>query len=226
MFKKALLGLALAAAFTPAMAQQEGNWLVRARAVNLDVKNSSEAGSGATVSTANLGNVAISGAVLPANAVSVADKTIPELDITYFITKNIAAELVLTYPQKHNVSITSGVLAESIGSFKHLPPTLLLQYHFLPDGQFRPYIGAGINYTRISSVNLRSSIAGVGLELNSSSVGGALQAGLDIKLSKNLFLNVDLKKIYIDSDIKANGTKISSVKLDPLAFGVGLGWRF
>jgi OmpW family len=87
----------------------------------------------------------------------------------------------------------------------HLPPT------------FRPYVGAGINYARISSVNLRSNIAGVGLELNSSSRGGALRGGVDIKLPKNLFLNVDVKKIYIDGDVKGGGVKVSSVKFDPLA---------
>jgi outer membrane protein len=117
-------------------------------------------------------------------------------------------------------------LAEPIGSFKHLPPTLTLQYHFLPDGQIRPYVGMGINYTRISGVSLRSNIAGANLQLESSSVGGALQAGVDVKLTKNMFLNFDIKKIYIASDIMVNGTKSSAIKLDPLAVGVGIGWRF
>jgi outer membrane protein len=215
MFKKAIIGAAIAAATLPAMAQQEGNWMVRVRAVNLDMANKSDAGSGA-----------LTPALLPADAVKVNDKLIPEVDISYFITKNIAAELVLTIPQKQNVTISTGPLAEPVGSFKHLPPTLLLQYHFLPDGQFRPYVGVGVNYTRISSVSLRSNIAGANLGLESSSVGPAVQAGFDIKVSKNMFVNVDLKKIWIDSDITVNGTKSSHVKLDPVAFGVGIGWRF
>jgi len=215
MYKHTIAGLVAAAFTVPALAQQEGNWMVRARVVNLDMTNKSDAGSGA-----------LTPALLPADAVKVSDKAIPELDITYFFTRNIAAELVLTYPQRHTVNISTGPLAESLGSFKHLPPTLLLQYHFLPDGQFRPYVGAGINYTRISSVSLRSNIAGANLQLESSSVGGALQAGLDVRLSKNMFLNFDLKKIYISSDIMVNGTKSSAVKLDPVALGVGIGWRF
>ena len=56
------------------------------------------------------------------------DKTIPELDISYFFTPNIAAELVLTVPQEHRVYLNG----TDIGSFKHLPPTLTLQYHFMP----------------------------------------------------------------------------------------------
>ncbi len=40
-----------------------------------------------------------------------------------------------------------------IGTLKHLPPTLLAQYHFTNLGAFKPYVGAGINYTRFSSVS-------------------------------------------------------------------------
>ncbi len=210
-----ILAGALLAVLPGAGHTEDGKWMVRARAVNLNMANQSDAGSGA-----------LTPALLPADAVHVSDKTIPEVDVSYFFTPHIAAELILTYPQKHSVSITSGPLAESVGSFKHLPPTLTLQYHFLPEGQFRPYVGAGLNYTRISSVNLRSDIAGATLGLESHSVGGALQAGIDIKLARSLFLNLDVKKLYIDSDLTVNGVKSSHLNLDPLAFGVGLGWRF
>ena len=209
----ALLAMSSAAAF-PALAA-EGNWMVRARAVYIDPADKSEAGSGALNPT-----------LLPADAIHVSSETIPEVDISYFFTRNLAAELILTYPQKHKVSIASGPLQESIGSFKHLPPTLTLQYHFLPDGQFRPYVGAGINYTRISSVKLHSNAAGVDLDLDRDSWGGALQAGFDYKLGQNLYLNFDVKKVYIEADVKLNGAKVSKVKVDPLLVGIGLGWRF
>lgn len=146
---------------------------------------------------------------------------VPELDITYFFTKNIAAELILTYPQKQEVTLSG----TKIGTFKHLPPTLTAQYHFLPDGMVRPYVGVGFNYTRISSVSL--NVPGVGaLDLDKSSIGPAAQIGVDVKIADNLFLNVDIKKIYINSDVKAGGTKVSEVKLNPLAIGVGIGYRF
>jgi outer membrane protein len=203
-----------ASAAFPALAA-EGNWMVRARAVYIDPADKSEAGGGALNPT-----------LLPANAIRVSSETIPEVDVSYFFTRNLAAELILTYPQKHKVSITSGPLQESIGSFKHLPPTLTLQYHFLPDGQFRPYVGAGINYTRISSVKLHSNAAGVDLDLERDSWGGALQAGFDYKLGQNLYLNFDVKKVYIEADVKLDGAKVSNVKVDPLLVGIGLGWRF
>lgn len=209
---KISLAAALLAAFSAGSQAQEGNWLVRARAVNLDTANKSSA---------------IPLLAVPSDAIHVSNKTIPEVDITYFFTKNIAAELILTVPQKHGVKVTqSAIGAFKAGSFKHLPPTLTLQYHFLPDGQFRPYVGAGINYTRISNDDL--AVPGVTkLHLENDSWGGALQAGIDVKISKNVFLNLDVKKIYIRSDVTAPGLgKLSTVKVDPLAIGLGIGWRF
>ncbi|MFO1319120.1 MAG: OmpW family outer membrane protein [Burkholderiales bacterium] len=189
-----------------AVRADEGALLVRARIVNLQMTNTSEA---------------IPSLSVPADAIEVNDKTIPEVDITYFFTKNIAAELILTYPQKQEVTLSG----TKIGTFKHLPPTLTAQYHFLPDGMVRPYVGVGFNYTRISSVSL--NVPGVGaLDLDKSSIGPAAQIGVDVKIADNLFLNVDIKKIYINSDVKAGGTKVSEVKLNPLAIGVGIGYRF
>lgn len=215
--KRKLIPIAAIAALAlpAAVGAAEGNWLVRARAVYLDPANKSEAGSGALDPT-----------LLPGDAIRVNSKTIPEVDVSYFFTRNLAAELILTYPQKQKVSIASGPLQESIGSFKHLPPTLTLQYHFLPEGRFRPYVGAGINYTRLSSVKLRSNVAGADLGLERDSLGAALQAGFDYKLGQNLYLNFDVKKVYIEADVKLDGAKVSKVQVDPLLVGVGLGWRF
>ncbi|WP_026436119.1 OmpW family protein [Acidovorax sp. JHL-9] len=195
--KKNLLAVAVLCALTSgaAFAQQaESPWLVRVRAVHLDSANKDSTGLG----------------------LSVNNKTIPEVDITYFFNKNVAAELVLTVPQKHDVR-SNGT---NIGTLKHLPPSLLLQYHFDAPG-FKPYVGAGVNYTRFSSLNLP---AGVGIDRNSW--GGALQVGLDIPLNKNLSLNFDVKKVYIKTDVFAGGAKAGTFKVDPVLVGVGLGWRF
>ncbi len=196
---------------SPAQAENsldEGRFMVRVRAVNLDPANDSDA---------------IPALGVPGNAIHVEDRVIPEIDFTYFFTKNIAAELILTYPQEHDVTL----MGTNIGSFKHLPPTLTLQYHFLPDAQFRPYVGAGINYTRLSSVKL--NVPGVGeLDLEDDSIGGAVQLGFDYKLNRQWYLNVDVKKVWISSDVslKATGAKVSSVGVDPILFGVGVGYRF
>jgi outer membrane protein len=153
----------------------------------------------------------------------VSDKTIPEVDISYFFTKNIAAELVLTYPQKHDVEVGGA----KIGTFKHLPPTLMLQYHFVPEGNIRLYIGAGVNLTLISDVDL--AVPGVGdLDLESSSFGFAAGGGVDFKIGEKLYLNADAKYVQISTDVElaASGAKVSEVKVNPYLIGVGSGYRF
>ena len=169
---------------------------MRVRAVHLDSANKDSTGLG----------------------LSVNNKTIPEVDISYFFNKNVAAELILTVPQKHDLS--SSVLGGRIGSLKHLPPSLLLQYHFGAPG-FKPYVGAGVNYTRFSNVNLPA-----GVDIDRNSWGGALQVGVDVPLSKNPYLNFDVKKVYIKTDVFAGGAKAGTFKVDPVLVGVGLGWRF
>lgn len=197
----------------PAQAQEaQGNWLVRARAVRLDMANQSDP---------------IPSLAIPSDAIPVNDKTIPEVDVTYFFTPNIAAELVLTVPQKQTVTVQQSALGGplDIGTFKHLPPTLMLQYHFMPDAKIRPYAGAGVNYTRISSVNLFVPTVGR-LDLDQNSWGLAVGGGVDIELAKNWFLNFDVKKVQIRTDVTHFGQTLSTVKLDPWLFGAGVGYRF
>ncbi len=191
----ALLGL-LAASTAFAQPVAQGPWQVRVRAVHLSSANDDSTGL-------NL---------------SVNNKWLPEVDISYFFTPNIAAELILTYPQKHDLR-SDGT---TIGTLRHLPPTLTAQYHFNPTGQIRPYVGAGVNYTRFSSIHLPA-----GVSIDKNSFGGALQLGVDIPLPyKNLVLNFDVKKVWIGTDVKAGGAKIGSFDVNPVLFGVGLGWRF
>lgn len=180
-----------------AMAQdfKTGDLLVRARAVRLNSANGDSTGLG----------------------LSINDKTIPEVDFSYFFSKNLAAELILTVPQRHDVSAGS----TKLGTLKHLPPTLTAQYHFDPVSGFKPYVGAGVNFTNFTAVNL-----GDGVNVDRQSYGLALQAGVDYELAKNLYLNVDVKKVQIKTDVSIGGVSKGDFKVDPLLVGVGLGWRF
>ena len=65
-----------------------------------------------------------------------------------------------------------------------------------------------------------------GLDISRSSFGGALQLGVDVPLGNNLYLNVDVKKVYIKTDVKQAGATINTFKVDPVLVGVGLGWKF
>ena len=196
MKKQWIVIAALAACGVGAVQAQETPWMVRARAVHLDMSNHDSTGLG----------------------LSVNNKTIPEVDVSYFFSPNVAAELILTVPQQQAVS-SNGT---SIGTFKHLPPTLLMQYHFTGLTGYKPYVGAGINYTDISKVNLLGGAA----TLDKDSWGGALQAGVDIPLDKNWSLNFDVKKVYIKTHVYAAGVNAGTLKLDPVMVGAGVGYRF
>ena len=153
--------------------------------------------------------------------VKVEDKLIPEFDIDYAFNETWSAELVLTIPQEHDVKLNGA----PVGNFKHLPPTLLLQYHptcGLLGKNFRPYLGAGVNFTLIFDEDLLGGAA----KLDSYSVGPAGQVGFDWALNDRWAINVDVKKIFIGSDVKVGGAKVIDVNVDPLCYSLGLAYRF
>jgi outer membrane protein len=202
--KAAVFGAALVGLLSAGVAQaDEGQWLVRGRIVSMQNDN----GNSPSLS---LGKVELD------------DKVFPEVDISYFFTKNIAAELILTYPQKHDVTLGG----TKIGSIKQLPPTLLAQYHFLPDGQFDPYVGAGINYTRVWGAEFDPAVAAFDLSVEQKSIGPAVQVGMDYKIDKNWSVNVDVKYIDIKVDVKSAGTKLTELTVSPIIAAVGVGYRF
>lgn len=175
------------------LAQAGDDWLIRARVINVSPDVSS--------SLAGL---------------DVNDKTTAELDFTYFINKNVGVELILA-TTRHEVTLNGA----SLGKVSVLPPTVTLQYHFNPDSTFKPYVGAGLNYTRFYNVSLN------GLDVDRNSWGGALQAGLDIALDKKSYLNFDVKKIYIDTEVKTSaGVHVTDLKINPVVWGIGYGRRF
>jgi len=177
----AAAALACAAA-APAFA---GDFMVRARALQLEPANEG-LGVGASV--------------------QVNTKTIWEIDASYFVTSNVALEVIAT-------------------TLRHLPPTLTVQYHFAPtNATVRPYIGAGINYTHFSAVNLAG-----GLDIQRHSWGTALQFGADFPITQNLSFNVDFKKIDIRTKVysdSTHATELGTIKVDPVLFGIGIGYRF
>lgn len=171
----------------------QGDWLARARVININPDASSSA--------LNL---------------DASTETTLELDFTYFVTRNLGLELILA-TKKHDITAAGA----NIGSVALLPPTLTLQYHFAPDSpSFRPYVGAGINYTRFYDINLLGGTATV----DRNSWGGALQVGADFPINKTFFLNVDLKKIWIDTDV--SGAASANFKINPVVLGLGVGMKF
>jgi outer membrane protein len=156
---------------------------------------------------------------------SYSDSVIPELDITYYLTDNFAAELILgtTYSNIH----AEGSLAAvgKVGKTWLLPPTLTLQYHFTDFGAFKPYVGAGVNYTMFYS---QKGDAATALDVKNT-FGTALQVGADYMINEHWGVNFDVKKLFLKADFDATigGTNYSGkAKLDPWLIGAGITYRF
>lgn len=185
-----------------------GPWSVRLRATYLQTVDQSDAFTALSIN-------------FPKNAVSVNDKLIPEIDVDYAFTDTLGAELVLTIPQTQEVSL-AGV--GKLGTFKHLPPTLLFQYRANPGGTIRPYVGAGLNFTLIWNTSL--AVAGVPLHLEHYSVGLAAQGGIDWKIDDQWTFNIDIKRAAIRSDVLAGSATLTEARLDPWLYAIGLRYDF
>lgn len=171
---------------------------------------------------------------LPGEKVAVGNSFMPEVDFTYMATNHLGFELVLA-TTKHKLSGRTGTTGSigKLGSTWVLPPTLTAQYHFMPAGHVRPYVGAGINYTVFwnedASDGLEAAVGRTRVHM-SDSVGWALQAGTDIDLTKKVFLNLDIKYIEMHTTARlataAIGVQRVKVDINPIVAGIGLGFRF
>lgn len=200
--KLSMLALTAASglAAAPAFSANDSPWMVRARLLGVLPSESA--------------NVSIGGDV------EIDNSFVPEVDVTYFFSKNWAAELIAaTTP--HDVDST---VAGHLGDVWLLPPTLTLQYHLDPDSDsFRPYAGIGINYTIFYG---QDDAAGFSLDYDNS-FGVAFQAGADFPIGNGWSFNIDVKKIYINTDVSINaGAVTADVDINPWVVGAGFGYRY
>jgi outer membrane protein len=197
-----LIALAILAAVAPAHAK-EGDVVVRARAAHVSPETDSR------LSSAVGGHLTVDA------------NTIPEIDFSYYFTDHVAAELILATGTRHHV-INKGNLGD-LGSVNLLPPTLTVQWHFNPDQAIDPYVGLGINYTRFMDNSLR----GGAIHTERDSFGPAIQFGADYNLEGGWLLNLDVKKIWIQTDVRHTTLgKIDSLDIDPWVVSVGFGKKF
>jgi len=206
-----LVAAAVAGGFgvaAPAQALEQGDWFGRVGASHVapDVDSDTAPITGGTV--------------------DVDSDTMLSFTIGYMLTPNWAVELLGALPFEHDIT-GEGALAPfgTLGSTKHLPPVLSLQYHFAPRASLRPYVGAGINYTIFFDTEHTGALAGQSLDLDNS-WGLALQAGMDIDINRSWFANVDLRWIDINTEATSSAAGTFDVEIDPWVVTVGLGTTF
>ncbi|WP_313217245.1 OmpW family outer membrane protein [Stenotrophomonas sp.] len=198
------LAAALALAAAPAMAQSKGDWTIGAGVHQVAPKSNNGALAGGTLK------------------VDVDNDIKPTITGEYFIADNLGIEVLAALPFKHDINIAG---LGRVGSTKHLPPVVSLQYHFNSKGKVSPFVGAGLNYTTFFSEETGGALAGSSLKLGDS-WGLAAHAGVDFAVSDKGSLRVDVRWIDIDTGVKLDGEKIGTVNIDPLAYGVSYVFKF
>lgn len=197
-------------------------WQVRVRALGV-----LPASGGSTVNVQGVPALST-----PNSGLSIGNSIVPELDISYFITRNVAAELILGVTP-HNITGTGALANTNIGTAWLLPPTLLAQWHFTDFGPFKPYIGIGLNYTiffgQSAGYTQTNGLGVTNLSINNT-VGGAFQVGFDYMIDKHWGVNFDVKKYIlrptynatVNNTIPVTGTAV----IDPWIIGAGVTYRF
>ena len=160
---------------------------------------------------------------IPGASVDISDNAVPELDISYFFTENISAELILAVTQ-HTITGADALAGVPVGDVWLLPPTLLAQYHVTDFGPFQPYVGAGVNYTIFFG---QDAAGGTVTQFDlDNSFAPAVQIGFDYFIDEHWGLNFDLKKIFLRPDVSLNnGALTGNVTIDPWLVGGGIVFR-
>ena len=154
------------------------------------------------------------------------DDTRLGLNITYMLADNLGLELLLATPFEHDIQLEG---TGTVGSTKHLPPTLSLQYYFTNNSPLTPYLGAGVNYTVFFDADLKEGGAG-SIQLKDST-GVALQLGADYAINNNWGPNLDIRWMDIDTYIESAsaagaGFVGTNVTIDPMVYSLTALYRF
>lgn len=203
-FASALALVAALGVAVPAAAHEAGDWLFRAGTSLVDPKSNN-------------------GSFGQDLEIKVDDQLGVTYNVTYMYSANLGIEVLAALPYEHDIAV--GDLG-TVASVKHLPPTVSLQYHFLPQGVFQPYAGLGLNYTLFFSEKTKGALAGSDIKVDSSSLGLAAQLGFDVMLNDRWFVNMDVRWIGIETEATVDNALKADVKIDPMVYGIHLGYRF
>lgn len=192
------IALALAGTALPAAAQSAGSWTL---------------GAGVHEVNPASDNGRLAGGTLP---LDIGSDIRPTITAEYFVRDNLGIELLASLPFEHGIAV-DGI--GRVGSTRHLPPTVSVQYHFNTDGTISPFVGAGINHTLFFEEGTRGALAGSELELEDS-WGLAARAGVDFKVGDRGAVRLDVRWIDIDAEVRVDGARLGTATIDPLAYGV------
>lgn len=146
---------------------------------------------------------------------------------TYMFTPNWALDILASWPFNHDIDLSINGVSQKVAETDHLPPTVSIQYHFLPEAQFQPYAGLGLNWTTFFNTDTVSELSSQGIELDlDDSFGIAAQLGADFLLSDRWLLNLDIRWIDIETDATFDAEDVGTVEIDPWVYSLNVGYTF
>lgn len=203
MTRVSIVAAALMALAAPVAAQQAGDWTIGLGIANVNPKSD---------------NGTLAGGTVP---VTIDDATRPTITVEYFLRDNLGVELLAATPFRHSIR-SNGT---EIGTVKHLPPVVSLNYHFDATPSFKPFVGLGVNFTGMWDAEARGPLEGADLRVKNS-WGLAAQVGADYWLTDRAALRGNLRWIDINSDVTLDGAGIGKVDIDPVVVGVSYVMKF
>jgi outer membrane protein len=149
----------------------------------------------------------------------------PALNLTYFFTKNIAAQTVIAVPLARVDLNVAGDRSSATEQWV-LPLSIIGQYHFFSDEMISPYLGGGLTYAKFweDSSHLQG---GSHLEVDDT-WGGVVNFGVNVKIPDTNWVAVlDAKKWWLaPTNVHVGGNKFNNLVVDPWFFGAGIGYKF
>lgn len=216
-----LLAMAALGAAAGASAQSAGQWTAKAGINTITPKVES-------------GN--ISAPALPNSKADVEADTKPIFVIGYSFTDNIAAELNLGVPYKHNIVGADGIAGTGkLGSVEVLPPTAFLQYRFFtPSEKFRPYVGVGVTYAhfwKARGSGQMTALTNIGSGIPTTfkvknKVAGSIELGTAYNINEKWYVDLTLIKTFLKTKVNFSTGQQQDIRLDPQAISLGVGYKF
>lgn len=143
---------------------------------------------------------------------------------TYMVTPQVGIELLAATPFKHTVELDGN----KIGTTKHLPPTLSVQYYPMDSASaLQPYVGAGLNMTFF--FDEAGAVKGDALGPLGDSFGLSVSAGINYDIDDKFLANLAVWYIDIDSELEGSNTALNKdydVEIDPVVVMAGVGYKF
>lgn len=186
-------------------------------------------GGAAVLFDEGLNKLNIGGGAVGGQNVSIPANYAGEFTLGYHFTPTISVSATVGSPPWATVYGKGSVIgpAGELGQVLYGPAVFTANYHIQGLGAFKPYVGAGFNWT----IPLDEKDGAItNLEVDHA-FGPAVRAGFDYDLGSNWGIFVDVIKVWVDADIHGNvgpgGPPASAeIQLDPWIIGAGLVHRF